>query len=297
MAENDESNYGPTVVDDRLIEAVDNFFEMSHNQDVFLRNVENQFFTSAGHGDLQADELLDFLSTSDNVTVQSGQFDGGYSVPKPSVAYVVAPGSSLTADEMGLIQEFSLDLLDSTKTFPGTSTNYSQMVNGTSQEGSFHLSARALGGVQHDPGVQVSDGFDEMVSPILQLNPELVDFPETSFASTAAEFSPASFEPAVVATDATPTILAYDDVIGGDVSSDGIVQFEDELLSLLMTDASMVESPATSTSSNDDDAGVTPTLDVVTPKSLEGDDGVKSVPANSIGAQTYLCPVCGNQVI
>lgn len=296
MADQNEINSLPAVIggSDNLMESVDNLFEMSHSQDVFLPTVENQFFSSpADQQDLQADELVEFF---ENETMQPGQFDSDFTTPKSSVAYAEAQSPGMTTDEMGLIQDFSLDLLDSSKGFPGHSTSYSEMVNETSHEGNFHLSARALGGDQPGSDFELTNGYNDTVSPFLQLSLELVDVqvvlePEAPCVAAATECSPASYESATATADMTPTILSYDDIVGNVGVSGDLVSFDDELLSLLMTDASMVESPATSTSSNDDDAVATPTS-----KSAEGDDGLKSVPVNAIGAQTYLCPVCGNQV-
>ena len=110
MADQNEINSLPAVIgdSDNLMESVDNLFEMSHSQDVFLPTVENQFFSSpADQQDLQADELLDFLSATESATVEPGQFDSDFAIPKSSAAYAEALSPGLTTAEMGLIQDTS----------------------------------------------------------------------------------------------------------------------------------------------------------------------------------------------
>ena len=71
------------------------------------------------------------------------------------------------------------------------------------------------------------------------------------------------------------------------------VPFDDDFFSLLTIDASMTTSPATSTSSNDE----AQTLAMTSTKLKRLEDEGKEIPLLGGGAQTYLCPICGNQVI
>ncbi len=52
-----------------------------------------------------------------------------------------------------------------------------------------------------------------------------------------------------------------------------------------------------STSSNDDDVAATPSKSTAKVTLEEVDDQVIDAPVMAAGAQIYLCPVCGNQVI